>query len=524
MATVADLQRLKALTDRLNPISKANQGEVIRAEDWNTLVSAVVDIAQTVLAEDREIIPAPHEHNDQVTVAWLDPRLRALIERGPLNEPAAIARLSALENRVERLATRIEEVASHIDDVRDNVTQVATRDLTRQTDIVNLRRVVEGQGDSRKDVLDLRETLGVLKNDLSVAANVRQLLTVNGAVVDMSDVVKRLNQADQLRESLRAPDGEVFNAQAFENRLTELTNTLVTQDTLDSALDTVRRDISPAELGAIEGRLRTDVLAQVNTSVLTATNAIREENNVRFNEFDGLISTRVNDAVPNIITATRNTLTPEFNALITKSENKTNILIEQGLADTQNTLRTDYTGQIADLNSGINQTITTQINTRLSAQLDPMLGRITTIEGRFTPLEKRLSTIEIDLGNTKGSIDKLTLNDTALRNDLLLEMDRRDQVQGTDFTNRLNTLDTTLTNRFNQRITDVSTTLLNDTRTIARNTALTEISLSETRLRNDFAVISRNSVTEVVRTELNVLQPTLTNNIATELRIRRPGQ
>ena len=153
MPTVADLERLRALNERLTPLANATQGELIRAEDWNTLVGAVSEIARVVLAEDREAAPAAHEHPDQVTSGWLDPRLRALIERGPLSDPAAEARLQALEQRVERLQARVEALFGSVGEVRDRVTDVATKDLIRQSEVVNVRLVVEGLGDSRESVL-----------------------------------------------------------------------------------------------------------------------------------------------------------------------------------------------------------------------------------------------------------------------------------------------------------------------------------------------------------------------------------
>ena len=58
MPTVADLERLNALTTRLNPLGDAAQGEIIRAEDWNTLVEALMQVARVVLAEDRQAVPA----------------------------------------------------------------------------------------------------------------------------------------------------------------------------------------------------------------------------------------------------------------------------------------------------------------------------------------------------------------------------------------------------------------------------------------------------------------------------------
>lgn len=491
MPTVADLERLSALTSRLNPLGKAAQGEIIRAEDWNMLVGAVVEIARAVLAEERQVTPAPHEHPDQVTVGWLDPKLRALIERGPLSDPAAMTRLSTLETKVDRLAARIEEIAGKVSDVRDSVTDVTTRDLTRQAEITNVRRVVEGLDDSRESVRELRETLGALQKDVTTAVNVGQLLTVNGQPVDMTDLVMRVNQADELRESLRGPDGAIFNAQAFENRLTQLTNTLVTQDVLDAALDTVRGGISPEQLATIEGNLRNEMLVQVNTSVDTLGNELRAETNSRFAEVDGIIATRLSDAMPNITTSVLNTVRPEIATAVNDSRLETEAAFDQRLNQTSFTLTTDYTQRIDNVESSVAKQVDNRLEERLPQELAAVNKRITTIERDMEPVNERLFKLEDGLEDVRGRIGGFSTEfdsrNLALRNELLTEMDRRDQLQSNDFNIRLNTLDSTLTNRFNTAIGDSRRTILDEARVVALNTSRTEVSLVETRLRGDFS-------------------------------------
>lgn len=527
MPTVADLERLSALTNRLNPLGKAAQGEIIRAEDWNALVGAVIEVARVVLAEERQITPAPHEHPDQVTVGWLDPRLRALIERGPLSDPAAMTRLSTLETKVERLAARIEEIASSVGSVRDSVTEVKTNDLTRQAEITGVRRVVEGLDDSRESVRELRETLGGLQKDVTTAVNLGQLLTVDGQPVDMTDLVTRVNRADELRESLRAPDGSVFNAQAFENRLTELTNTLVTQATLDEALETVRRDISPEQIAAIEGNLRNELLGQVNTSVDLLGSDLRAETNQRFAEVDATIETRLSDAMPNITTSVLNTVRPEIAAAVNDSQLGMEALLDKRLTETSLTLTNDYTQRIDNVEAGVSKQVDAYLEVRLPQAMEVFDGRISSLEKEVSPLTERVFRLESGLDDVIGRIGSLSTEfdsrDLVLRNQLLTEMDRRDQLQSTQFSTQLNTLDTTLTNRFNTAIGDSRRIILDEARTVALNTTRTEVSLAETRLRGDFTVISRDAVTDVVRTELTTIQPTLTRSIAKELSVKKPG-
>ena len=89
----ADLERLQAVVSRLAPLSNAVTGDLIRAQDWNALVTAVVDLARAVLAAGPASVP-PHEHVGQVKQAWLDPRLATTLERGAFADPDAAGRLS----------------------------------------------------------------------------------------------------------------------------------------------------------------------------------------------------------------------------------------------------------------------------------------------------------------------------------------------------------------------------------------------------------------------------------------------
>ena len=527
MPTVADLERLNALLTRLNPLGDATQGEIIRAEDWNTLVHALAEVARVVLAEDRQAVPAPHEHPDQVTAGWLDPRLRALIERGPLSDPGVEARMQALEQRVDRLAARIEALLGSVGEVRDRVTEVTTRDLLRQAEVTNVRRVVEGLDDSRESVRELRETLGVLQKDVLTAVTVGQRLTVDGQPIDFKNVVERLDRADALRTRLTAPNGEVFDARGFENRLTALTNTLVTQQALDEALETVRRTTPANDLGQIEGNLRNQLLDQMNTSFGTFRDEVRAENNARFAEVDVRINARLADAVPDITAQVLGSVRPEINAAATDTRESLTLLIEQRVSDMGSNLKADYTQQFDDLRLNIGTQVGAEVDRRLSSRLEGVNSRVGTLEESLRPLTERVGKLETDMIDVRTSIDRnVTDFDSRtgiLRGELLAEMDRRDQVQARQFERQLTTLDGALSQRINVAIADSRRTLSTETRVAARDTARAEVRAVETRLRGDIGSISRDAVTEIVRTEINAEVPNLTRRVADTLRSRPPG-
>lgn len=527
MPTVADLERLNALTTRLVPLGGAAQGEVIKAEDWNTLVGAIVEIGRVVLGEEREIVPAPHEHPDQVTVGWLEPKLRALIERGPLSDPAMETRLQAIETRVDRLAGRLEALINSLGEVRDRVTEVTTRDLVRQSEITNVRRVVEGLDVGRESVLELRETLGLLQKDVTTAVTIGQRLTVDGQPIDFNNFVERLNRADALAERLTGPTGEVFDAKAFENRLAELTNTLVTQDALDAALDTVRTRIPEDLLGGLENNLRNELLEQMNSSFGTFRTEYDASLSERFAGVDAQISTRIADAVPDITGTVLATVRPETEAALEATRADLQAEFTKNLDTVAGQLKEDYTRGFESLDVNMREIVGSLAARAVEQSLGEVSGRIGRIEENLVPINERLFKLEtqiIDLGRltdlNTGLIDSRT---TTLRTDMLTEMDRRDQLQADQFTRQLGTLDTSVNTRINTAITDNNRLLLDQTRTIARETALIEVGTLETRLRADIPVISRDAVTTVVRSEIAAATPTLTRSITNNLRTRPNG-
>ena len=74
MPTVAQLDRLKALVDRLTPLTQIQRGELIRAQDWNDVVGTLLEVARAVLADEvtPQTVP-PHEHPDQVKTSLARP-------------------------------------------------------------------------------------------------------------------------------------------------------------------------------------------------------------------------------------------------------------------------------------------------------------------------------------------------------------------------------------------------------------------------------------------------------------------
>src|SRR5918992_886787 len=125
MPTVEEIDRLTALLARLGPLADAQTGELIRAEDWNTVVDVLVEVARALI-EDQERPVRPHDHPDQVQLGWLDPRLRQVVEGGPLADPANIARVDSLERADERLQAALDGLAAQVAELRERGREIAT--------------------------------------------------------------------------------------------------------------------------------------------------------------------------------------------------------------------------------------------------------------------------------------------------------------------------------------------------------------------------------------------------------------
>jgi hypothetical protein len=104
-----------------------------------------------------------------------------------------------------------------------------------------------------------------------------------------------------------------------------------------------------------------------------------------------------------------------------------------------------------------------------------------------------------------------------VRNELLLEIDKRDTNRGLDIDARFAQFDQAIDRKLADALTDVRRGIIEDVRRVASETAKTEMDLATTRLRGEFVAISRDSVADLVKTELTALQPTLTRNVAIEL-------
>ena len=517
MPTVEELDRLQALTERLTPLTRVQRGTLIRADDWNEVVGALIEVARAVLAEERQAIVAAHEHPDQVSAGWLAPALRTLVERGPLADPAAVGRVATLERAIARLTERLDQLDGGVREVRDRVVAVSANDLKREADVTAVRRTVDGLEDARDDVLALRDTLRTVEENVRVAVEVGSRLIVDGQPLDVAALVGRVAAVEELRVRLTRPNGELLDAATFDRRLAELTTQLVTEEEFDEALATRPGVVPPEAFAPIEERLRADLTNEVTTSFDRLSGEIRTETNARLAEVNTRVTQAVADALPGLSRTVLDAARSEI-----QSVQDAQASLETRLTQSEAALRTEFGQQLQTLDAGIADRVGVAIDQRLEETLAPIrseLGsvarRAETLSATLAERETQLRTLETRLTTVERNV-VVTRDELATRFETLLNTRLTAEREATN--NDLAELDRANQTRLEEGLTGVRTDLVDMARRTAQEVATTEIGNAEVRLRDSVIENTRGELPTLVTREFEAVRPVLEANVLRNLR------
>lgn len=508
MPTVAQLERLEALVKRLEPLADKHRGELIEAPHWNSLVGSVIEVARSVLAEDRTDVVPEHDHSDQVGVGWLDSKLRGLILEGGLNDPGGESQLFKLSRELESLSKQLDQMRESLSQLKSDLNGISTRDLMRESDMTRVSRKIDGIADARDDVTALRQTFQTLEVDVKRAIEFGQTVVRNGQIINVADLLTRVESVETLRDSLTNSAGNVFNANDLERRLVQLQNTLVTEDELDEALKTVRVQV--------EGGLRSSILEESReVARLTTSEAMDPISNEsldqlreRVDSLDAGIDTRINNATSDLAAKLRSTLQQETQTEIDRRMGVLKAEItkesESNLSNLSNSIDKEFSAFREDVDKRISSEITTQLDSSLK-EFD---SRLSATDSRITELSARTDE-NLELSKTNATrIEKTRLEllaaDAASRKTVsaqLLDMEKRLNDSLTVRTDSLrDSLNEDLTANLNKQITDLEASLAKT----AREAARVETKLQTNELRADVNDIVQNQMT-VMQEEMEAL-------------------
>lgn len=515
MPTVAEIERLEALIGRLTPLSTRQRGEVIAADDWNLLVGALIEVGRAALAAGHDETVPPHEHPDQVSIGWLDPRVRQMVTGGGLKDPAVDTEFIKLRRDLTTLVGRIDRVGDDVDQSRARLDEVSTNDLVRESALANLNRKVLGAEDGRADIADLRSTLRTLETEVGRAVDVGTRLENNGQPIDIPALVERVAAFEAVRDRLTQPNGELLDASALEVRLLALQTSLVTQDELTEAIDDVRT--GPAgggfDLETVLDAARLASRETANASVEALGTDLRADLTRRLGEIPPVVSAEVERATSalrdDVLTAARAefevaasagdaSVRADLSALIEERAGATSALIEQRLAG------------FPDL---IGSQVAQQISTQLSAALVDVGGRLDEMQSNVARLEETTRANGAMIADVDTRLESARRADAAERAQLRVDMlDRIAEVErGIDprIVSAVDDARSILRTDLEASVAASRRDLEVRLEQVAREAATTEIQVLSTSIRTD--------VQSIIRQEIDANLATVRADLASEI-------
>jgi len=260
MPSLEVLDALQAIVKKLGPLGNVQRGDPLRASDWNQLVDCLVHITNTLLDREASCTLPDHDHPDQVSLDWLDPNLKRIMEKGPLHEPEAMARLGKLERDLAKLRASLKENDTHVAQIRGNVHEIGTSKIGQEGRLKNLELRLKNLPDARQDVLTLNERVSSMVGKLDQTLAFEERLNVDGEPVDLAELQVELSKIRELRDGLTDQNGNLWTSDTIRRELTQLQNELVTQEDLELALERINTGgpiLNPQIEALLEGRVST---------------------------------------------------------------------------------------------------------------------------------------------------------------------------------------------------------------------------------------------------------------------------
>ncbi|GFG52577.1 hypothetical protein CQY20_09185 [Mycolicibacterium agri] len=484
MATVANIDRLKALVDRLVPLSSRARGEVIAADDWNTVVGALLEVARAVVTDSGAGTAVPaHDHPDQVALGWLDPRLRQLIERGPLADPASTARVTTIERQTALLGRQLDEVSNRVRDLRVATNRHETNDLDRSSAMTLLSRTVSGLKDPRNEIADLRASLD------AVGANVSAVSAFAAGLGDVTPaaMLDGLRKIDQLQERLTTPTGALLDAAEFERRLTELRTTLVTEDELTEAIRSRPARLTNAAKAALLDETKVAAQRQAEASAAALNETLRNQLTARINEVAQSAVQAAREATADFRDELKTAITEQLTQVIEQGQRATEDRLKANIDEAKTVLQTAVDERITRFEGSVDNRVRAAIRNAgpdILAELNTALeDRLRGIDDRFTALSNGINEMRTGLASATtdlAAIRQSTANAietgiTTLRTEIATERDR-----------------------VNNALADVRREIPPPRQGITREELLTELARNNDTLRSEI----QTRVTSSVRTQL----------------------
>ena len=508
MPTVADLDRLDAIVVTLRELTGKQRGELIEAEAWNRLVDAVIDIGRTTIEDGSDQVPG-HKHTDQVSLDWLDPRLRAQILEGGAN-PANAAALAKLERRLAEFARKLDAVSERLTRIQSDVAGVATRDVEREAAVGTALRRLDGVFDAREDVAALRGSLRTIEGQVRTAADLsNRLIDDGGDEIDFTAISRRVAALEEIEARLTLPGGDRFAADSYARDLARLRAELVTEEELRERLETLQGGLSENDRAGLLDAARDAAVAANRDTLAALETDLRRSQDDSLRQIEGTLDTRIGAATGDLRDRILSVARDEQAALLTA---RLDSFRTTQTAEMDRRLAAQADGLTAQM-TAMNASVRDDVSAQVSARLEERIGGT---DARIEALNRTIAALDDQMTGITGTLAAQAERVETVNRELLAATSRLN----VQLTERIGGIEATLDERIGVAAQGLRAAIRAErqgemavmrdqlgtqlTRTI-RDVARTEVTMATSQLRGemtDIATAAIRSDIDAIRAEL----------------------
>ena len=404
MVAQGQLDRIAALIDRLRPLASKQRGMPVEAEDWNTLVDAVVGVIGIAREQERgagtqleeRFASRAHEHLSEVDIGWLDADLKSSLSQTESTVSTRQA-ISALTTRIEGLAAEVARLTRTSETQQKDIDRSAVDNLERGRLLRSFEDRFGGLENLRTTVTGITQSLdGVQRNLTRVLDLGNSLSDPTGARIDVAKLRRDVADLQALGENLRGVDGSVLRMRDVELRLREVQDAVGvgqangldsriavataaaearSNATLDSRFEALRADVNTRN-EASAAALRTQLTAEVASARTAIDNSVTSRLAEAETRSDASIETKLGARTEALRQSLLNEARAAIDTRLATLPNQIGAQVNASTAELATALRAELASGAASNRAAMEQLLATrvaEVETRLSAGLDTRL-------------------------------------------------------------------------------------------------------------------------------------------------------
>jgi hypothetical protein len=419
VAPTDQLDRIGKLIDALTPLGNKQRGMRIEADEWNRLVTTMLDIlaidkaqeTTTRLLLEGSFAAKDHQHLGQVETLWLDPALQERISEGG-GSLSVRTRLADVAKRVDTGAAEIARLTTMAAQQQQRNDRASVDELERSAKLRGFEDRFGAVEDLRGRVTGLDAKVTGLEPAIQAVLELRaELRDPAGAPIDVSALASEVEALQRQSQNFNGVDGKPVRMRDIEIRLKQIEDVLglagagglesrfaALADQLSQRLDGrvdervgAARDQLAAGATAANQQLRAELdakLADERTAAGTATDTkvaaaearigaavadgLRTTGDSLRAELTTLVATRVADGIAGV--------PDQIDAAVSASEQRLTGVIDERADATRQELEALIANQVPEqVKSAVSaalEGLDQRIDGRISARLDDLLRTV----------------------------------------------------------------------------------------------------------------------------------------------------